>query len=130
MRTLFVLFAIITLFPMCAARQKVKSEYVRIRTMRIKNVNLNRVPDGTYTGKFSYAQGRAQVEVNVLVKDKTIVSIEIVKGGMNKHGKRAEVIVHNIIKKQTPNVDAITGATTTSKALCKAVENALTGRSE
>ncbi len=39
---------------------------------------------------------------------------------------KAEVIVLDIVNKQTPNVDEISGATTTSKALCKAVENVLT----
>jgi uncharacterized protein with FMN-binding domain len=33
-----------------------------------------------------------------------------------------------MIKEQTPNVDAISGATTTSKALMKAVENSLIGK--
>jgi uncharacterized protein with FMN-binding domain len=41
-----------------------------------------------------------------------------------KHAVRAEGIVHEIINKQTPNVDAVSGATT-SKALMKAVENSL-----
>ncbi|MDD3240531.1 MAG: FMN-binding protein, partial [Lachnospira sp.] len=34
-------------------------------------------------------------------------------------------VFRKIINQQTPDVDAITGATTTSKAFMKAVENAL-----
>jgi uncharacterized protein with FMN-binding domain len=34
-------------------------------------------------------------------------------------------VIPEIIKKQSPNVDAISGATTTSKALMKAVEKSL-----
>jgi uncharacterized protein with FMN-binding domain len=42
-----------------------------------------------------------------------------------KYSKRAEGVIPRIIERQTPNVDAVSGATTTSKALMKAVENSL-----
>ena len=55
-----------------------------------------------------------------------LVTIEILQNRDTKHAKLSEGVIYEMIKKQTPNVDAISGATTTSKALMKAVENSLT----
>lgn len=64
-------------------------------------------------------------KVKTIVEAHRIVDIKIIQNRDTKHAKSAEGVIPEIIKEQTPNVDAISGATTTSKALMKAVEKSL-----
>lgn len=98
-------------------------EMMRVRQMEIKNVDINHFPDGEYIGSFSY--GNFEYIVKTIVNDNKISDIQILQNRDTKHAKLAEGVVAEIVEQQTPNVDAISGATTTSKALMKAVENSL-----
>lgn len=91
--------------------------------MKIQNVDINEIRDGDYIGAFSY--GGFKYEVKTIVVDHKIKDIVILHNRDTKHARRAEGVVSEILESQTPNVDAISGATTTSKALMKAVENSL-----
>ena len=53
--------------------------------------------------------------------------IDVIKNRETEYAKKAEEVTKNIIRYQKLDVDVISGASTTSKALLKAVENALTG---
>lgn len=94
-----------------------------IRQMPINNVDLNRLHDGSYKGEFAY--GRYTYKVDVEIKDHTIGSIKVQHGRDSKHAKAAEGVIDKIIAKQAIDVDVVSGATTTSKAILKAVEYAL-----
>ncbi|NPV53446.1 MAG: FMN-binding protein [Firmicutes bacterium] len=98
-------------------------EFRKVRNMPINEVDLSRVSDGTYEGDFSY--GRFTYVVEVIVKDHRIENIKILKNRDTGHAKKAEGVIKRVIQAQSLKVDAITGATTTSKTLLKAVENAL-----
>jgi len=109
---------IVLVFLGCASQ-----EMVKVRQMDIQNVDINNIRDGEYIGSFSYSG--FEYEVKTFVKDHKIEDIIILHNRDTKHSKRAEGVVSEILKNQTPDVDAISGATTTSKALMKAVENSL-----
>ena len=94
-----------------------------VRQMEIQNVNINDLQDGEYIGSFSYSG--FEYRVRTTVDAHRITDIEILQTRKTKHAKLAEAVVIEIINRQTPNVDAVSGATTTSKALMKAVENSL-----
>lgn len=94
-----------------------------VRNAEIKDIDLNEVADGRYVGEFSYSKSRCKVEV--IVEDHRIEAINILENGTNEHAKKAEAVISKVINEQKTNVDAVTGATTTSKALLKAVEAAL-----
>lgn len=98
-------------------------EMKSVRAMPIETVDLASVQDGTFQGDFSY--GGFTYEVAVAVKDHRIETIDILKNRDTKHAKQAEGVVPKVLSAQTVNVDVVTGATTTSKALLKAIENAL-----
>lgn len=102
------------------------AEMKRVRTMPIADVDLAAVPDGTYRGDFTY--GKFTYEVRTTVKAHHIGKIDILKNRNSKYARMAAGVIPRILEKQTPNVDAVSGATTTSKALMKAVENSLTQR--
>lgn len=95
----------------------------KIRQMQINDVDLSVIDDGTYRGEFAY--GHYTYHAEVVVKDHRIEQISVRHGRDSEHAKAAEGVIDNIIAEQKIDVDVVSGATTTSKAILKAVENAL-----
>ena len=95
----------------------------KIRNMPIKNIVITKVNDGIYKGE-AYV-GNYTYKVKVTVENHKIVNIEGVDNRKSPYVTYAQGVFTKIIKQQKVDVDAITGATTTSKAFMKAVENAL-----
>jgi uncharacterized protein with FMN-binding domain len=99
--------------------------------LQISGVDLSGVADGTYQG--SYEAGRFKASVEVMVRDHKIVSVNPLGMDSSKVSDKKILdetyspAIAKIIKTQTPRVDAVSGATATTKALLKAVENALVG---
>jgi uncharacterized protein with FMN-binding domain len=61
------------------------------------------------------------------VQEHRIQQIDVLKNREeSEYAKKAEGVVEKVLKSQSLKVDAVTGATTTSKALLKAIESALT----
>lgn len=98
------------------------SQLKSYRSIPIKHIDLHQLPDGDYQGEadlgYSY-------KVQVSVANQEITAIKIVQNRSSFYAKLAESIIQKVIAEQTPNVEAVTGATTTSKCLQKAIENAL-----
>ncbi len=94
-----------------------------ISSIVIESVDLQNTPDGIYTGSCEAVFVTAEVEVTV--KDHKITAINLLKH-RNGRGEMAEIIPAKIIENQTLKVDAVTGATSSSKVIIKAIENALT----
>ena len=79
--------------------------------------------DGTYQG--SYRGGPNKALVAVTIKDRKIVHIVIVEHQAWR-GKKAEVpIVERIIATQSTQVDAVSGATNSSRVIMNAVQKAV-----
>lgn len=94
-----------------------------VRNIEIENVNLEEIDDGLYKGEFTYSSFTYIVEVKV--ESHKISNINIINNRDTKYSKNAEEVVTRVIQKQALDVDVISGASTTSKALLKAIENAL-----
>lgn len=83
----------------------------------------NKYKDGTYTG---VGHGKnPDLKVSVTVKDGKIASVETVSANEPKGKEPINVIPKEIIAAQTTSVDAVTGATLTSKGIMEAVNDAL-----
>jgi uncharacterized protein with FMN-binding domain len=93
------------------------------RTIPIADSDLNKIPDGLYTGQTDI--GGFVYGVKVKVYNHKIDSIAVLHNRTSSYARYAEGVIPRIISRQNANVQGITGATTTSKALMKAVENAL-----
>ncbi|MBS4032618.1 MAG: FMN-binding protein [Clostridiales bacterium] len=100
------------------------AEHKQVRDMIIQDVDLEQIPDGTYQGSFNYASFTYLVEVKIT--DHKFENIKVLQNRESKHAKEAEGVITRVQRNQTLQVDTISGATTTSKALLKAIENALT----
>ena len=95
----------------------------KYRRMPVKDIGAAGIPDGFYTGES--AIGNFTYRVNVEIRSGRITDISEVGGRHSAYVEYAQGIFSKIIQDQTANTDAITGATTTSKAYMKAVEDAL-----
>jgi len=93
------------------------------RQMTIQPVDLATIANGSYPGSFTY--GDFTYKVEVVIRNHQFETIKIVANRTTSHALKAAGVVDKIITSQRNDVDAISGATTTSKALLKAVENAL-----
>ena len=86
-------------------------------------VDHARLKDGTYEG--SYRGGPNKASVQVIIKNNNIVNIEILQHQAWR-GKKAETaIVERIIALQSTKVDAVSGATNSSRVIMNAVQNAI-----
>lgn len=84
--------------------------------------SLRNIQDGNYIGEYSITPVHVKVEVSV--SNHQITNIVILQHD-NGLGNTAESIVNDIVKKQSLDVDAVSGATVSSKCILKAVENAI-----
>jgi uncharacterized protein with FMN-binding domain len=101
----------------------VTKEMENVRDLAVQDVDLQSVTDGSYPGSFAY--GGFTYQVLTTVKDHTIVNIDIIQNKKSRHAAKAEAVIPLIVEHQSPNVDGISGASISSKALKKAVENSL-----
>jgi uncharacterized protein with FMN-binding domain len=97
--------------------------------LQLKDVDLSGVPDGTYKG--TYQAGRFKDVVEVTVQNHRIVGVTPLGTG-NSKGVDKKVFenslspaIAKIIETQSPDVDAVSGATATTNSMLGAVEDAL-----
>ncbi len=106
-------------------KTSLSDEIEQIINMDISPVNPATVPDGEYTGQFPFRE-RLLYKVKVTVNSGKMTDIEVLENGTgNEYAQKALKVVPRMLEKQSPDVDVVTGATVTSKALMKCVEEAL-----
>lgn len=94
-----------------------------VRHLEFREINLAAVRDGAYRGKFG--EGSFLYEVEVIVTGNKIVAINVLRNRNSRYAKNAEGVIAHVLAAQSLQVDVVSGATTTSKAFLKAIENAL-----
>lgn len=83
-----------------------------------------KLTDGVYEGNYRSLPNSAVVRVTVA--EGRIVNIELVKQFASWKGKKVgEVIPRRIISEQSTRVDAVTGATNSSRVIMNAVQRAV-----
>jgi len=93
----------------------------------VEDVDISKVPDGTYNG--SYKLFHVQAEVEVTVEDGRITAIAFLDTGKmaEETQEDIEVIFADVISAQSLDVDISSGASVSKKVSLKAVEEALSG---
>jgi uncharacterized protein with FMN-binding domain len=94
-----------------------------IRKLTIDNVDLTTIADGAYRG--SYHKGRWVYDVEVTVVNHKITSVKNTNPKTNMAKALCDGVAASVIQKQSPRIDAVCGASISTKAFAKAVENAL-----
>ncbi len=98
------------------------SQMEETKSLTITTPDFTQLTDGQYRG--AYNGGMVVAEVAVTIADKNIELVELVKHDHGR-GADAEKIVDHIVEAQSLEIDVISGATVSSKAILKATENAL-----
>ncbi len=105
-----------------------------VANLVIDDVNFKKFRDGVYVGEYIGENSHLRdAQVEVTISDGTISNIKTLKGAIDKDGNPVKLtgnlsvdsIYENVMKSQTLEVDVVSGATLTSKAHLKALENAL-----
>ena len=109
-------------FTIVVVKSNIEANLEKLESLVVSDVDLTKVSDGIYTGRYSAFPVAA--EVKVTVEGHKITGIELVKHD-NGQGKPAEVIPAKVVKAQSLNVDIVSGATYSSKVILKAIEDAL-----
>lgn len=87
-------------------------------------VSNRHISDGVYKGSYKSWPNKAIVEITIT--ENKIVDINLVKHTRSWIGKKAELIIPaSIIETQSTDVDAVTGATNSSRVIMNAVEKAI-----
>lgn len=81
--------------------------------------------DGTYQGSGTGFGGTITVQVTVLGGKITAVDILSASGETGSYFASAQGVVSKVLSSQSPNVDAVSGATYSSNGIIQAVQNAL-----
>ncbi len=125
---LIILAVIILLAVVCAIFiSQINKTLEELSDIPLDNVDLSVVPDGIYAG--SYNAFPIAVEVEVTVRDNKITAINLIKH-RNGQGKSAEAIPEMVVDAQSLKVDAISGATYSSKVILLAIRDALMSATE
>lgn len=91
--------------------------------MIINSIYPAQLKDGVYRG--NYNGGRWSNEVDITLKNKRIIQIDIAKSVVFEKPEVSRELINKVIEKQDTDIDIISGATVTSKAYLKSIENAL-----
>jgi uncharacterized protein with FMN-binding domain len=94
-----------------------------IKKLAINDVDLKKISDGVYKG--SYYKSRWTYDVEVMVKDHKIVDVTNTNRQMAVQKDFNAKVATAIMKNQSPRIDIVSGATVSTRAYQKAVENAL-----
>lgn len=82
-----------------------------------------KLKDGTYQG--SYRGGPNKASVQVTIQEGNIVDIEILEHQAWRGGIAEATIIERIIAGQSTKVDAVSGATNSSRVIMNAVQKAI-----
>ena len=127
MKKLLIIAGVVVVVLGCALgvlgwRLTQMADKIAIAQQQLTPVDLNQIPDGEYQG--SFGEFVVSVTVKTTVKDHRITDIKIVDQSCGK-GYEARDTDDRIIKAQSPQVDAVTGATSSSHSIMVAVHRSL-----
>ena len=111
---LLVLIAIMMIFAFVGKEETIN--------LNIETVDLTKIADGTYVGSYENFRWTNKVEVNV--NDHKIAGIKPLKI-QDGRDDLVKNLTMRILDRQSPDVDAVSGATASSNGFLKAVETAL-----
>ncbi len=119
---IFLVFSTAIVFFTVLVGMVLVPEALRIGPADFEDIDLSEIPDGTYYGSAEAFLSRANVAVRV--EDQQIVRIDLLRH-VHSNGEEAKAVLDRVITQQCLKVDVVSGATTSSLVLLKAVEDAL-----
>lgn len=120
---LFGLLLVFIIFFMGIAVFFLSRNINEVKNIEINDIDISSLEDGEYIGEFDI--GRWANQSRVIIKDGKIINIEITKDLAYAKENVREELITDIIEKQSIKVDGVSGATVTTKAYLKSIENGL-----
>ncbi len=120
-KVLLIIFFVVS-FLLIAGKIIVGNMVRNVQNISVSMPDLLNVQDGNYIGEYSITPVHVKVEVSV--SNHRITNITILQHD-NGLGSTAESIVNDVMEEQSLEIDAVSGATVSSKCILKAVENAI-----
>lgn len=102
-------------------------EHTEARNLPLNAVDFGNLKDGIYIGEYEGGMYKWRAnKVQVTVSSGKVSNVKLLSSSdPGKDNTQQEMLYDRVIKKQSLQVDTISGATLTSKAYLQAVENAL-----
>ena len=120
-KVLLIIFFVVS-FLLIAGKIIVGNMVRNVQNISVSMPDLLNVQDGNYIGEYSITPLHVKVEVSV--SNHRITNITILQHD-NGLGSTAESIVNDVMEEQSLEIDAVSGATVSSKCILKAVETAI-----
>lgn len=121
-KKVFLIIFIVVLLLFFTGKIIIRNMVRNVQHISVSMPDLSVMQDGNYIGGYSISPVYVKVEVSI--NNHEITDIVILQHG-NGLGSAAESIVNDVVKKQSLDIDAVSGATVSSKCILKAVENAI-----
>lgn len=86
-------------------------------------VEVDTLEDGEYLG--TYENKRWDNQVKIKIESGTIIDIEVIDTIKFEKPEVTQMLISQVLEKQSLEIDGVTGATVTVNAYLKAIENAL-----
>ncbi|PKL11432.1 MAG: FMN-binding protein [Spirochaetae bacterium HGW-Spirochaetae-8] len=113
---------VIVVFGGSIAMKSIEARLSELSTQAIPDITPNNLADGLYQG--SYAVFPVKVVVEVAVAQGKIVTIKLLEHRQGQ-GKAAEALIPQVVGSQSIQLDAVSGATYSSKVILLAIADAL-----
>lgn len=111
--------------------EKVNTEHEEAMNVKIQNIDFNELKKGEYTGYYAggmygWRENECRVIVDSVSKDSSrVIIIELIRTVEDRPQSFFDELYQRVVDKQSLQVDVISGATLTSKAHLKSIEDAL-----
>ena len=120
---MLIVMATLCLLTSCFSLSR---EHEEARNVEIRTINFKKLIDGSYRGVYEGGMYKwRENEVQVIVTSGKVSKIALLNSKENKPPDFSEELFNRVIKHQSLQVDVISGASLTTKALLKSIENAL-----
>ena len=104
------------------AMKSVESKLIQLSAQAIPQMKITGIADGVYKG--TYAVFPVKVVVDVTIARGRIVDVALLEHRQGQ-GKAAEMLIPQVVEAQSIQLDAISGATYSSKVILLSIANAL-----
>ncbi|MEO3947366.1 FMN-binding protein [Gorillibacterium sp. CAU 1737] len=96
------------------------------KNVPIKDINFKSLSNGTYVGEYEGGKFKMRAnKIQVTVSAKKVTEIKVLEQKEKRASTFTEELFGRVIQAQSLQVDTISGATLTSKAFLKGIEDAL-----
>jgi len=121
-----IIFIVTTVSCLLTSCFSLSREHDEARNVEIRNIDFMKLVDGSYHGVYEGGMYKwRENEVQVMITSDKVSEIALLNSKENRPPEFTEELFNRVIEKQSLQVDVISGASLTSKAFLRSIENAL-----